>query len=322
MRADRAGDAGGAGDPGECPVGAGSVHPPPAAGPQDRPGDAVADRFPHGPQNRDGQWDVGRFGAFAEHVQQFVARLVPEVGDVGRAGLAHPEPEHAEQATSAWSSARSSGRGEQRGELQWVQHCALLSLPQHLVGSPPRPGWPERRRRGRRTCRTSPRCRTGGRPSPRRTRALPGGARTSELAAGHPQHLPVVGLVPAEVRLQILGVGSQGRFPVTGQERPHRQPRHVQVTRHQIRRHGRHRSSSGHGRKPVSRHRPDHRPAAAITAIQPAQPNAERRVSPRANVLPYRVGVRLTTGCSGQGWIRVVDEEPLGGIVVDEALLQ
>jgi hypothetical protein len=53
-----------------------------------------------------------------------------------------------------------------------------------------------------------------------------------------------------------------------------------------------------------------------------ALPDAERHVSSRANVLLFRVGVRLTTVCSGQGWIRVIDEELSGGIVVDEALFE
>jgi hypothetical protein len=69
VRADRAGDAGGAGDPCECPAGAGSVHSPPGPGAQDRPGGAAVDGLPDGPQHRDGQWDVGRLGALADHVQ-------------------------------------------------------------------------------------------------------------------------------------------------------------------------------------------------------------------------------------------------------------
>jgi hypothetical protein len=44
----------------------------------------------------------------------------------------------------------------------------------------------------------------------------------------------------------------QRRLPVAGQERRQRQPRHIQMARHQLRR-SRHRGSSRRGRKPVSR---------------------------------------------------------------------
>jgi hypothetical protein len=98
VRADRASDAGGAGDPAECPGGAGAVHPPPGAGSQDRAGGASVDGFADGAQHRDGQRDVGRLGTFAEHVQQLVPGFVPQVGDVGPASFGHPQAEHPEQA--------------------------------------------------------------------------------------------------------------------------------------------------------------------------------------------------------------------------------
>jgi len=95
---DRVTDTGSAGDAGQCPAGTGAVHPPPGPGTQDRAGGAPVDRFPDSAQHRDRERDVGRLGALTEHVQQFVAGLIPQVGDVGPAGLGHPQPEHAEQA--------------------------------------------------------------------------------------------------------------------------------------------------------------------------------------------------------------------------------
>ena len=62
-RADRVGDAGGPGDTGQGAARAGAVRPPAGPGPQDRAGGAPVDGFPHGPQYRDGQRDVGRLGA-------------------------------------------------------------------------------------------------------------------------------------------------------------------------------------------------------------------------------------------------------------------
>ncbi|HEX5996354.1 MAG TPA: hypothetical protein VFY84_14530 [Jiangellales bacterium] len=74
------------------------VHPPPGAGPQDRTSRPSVDGFPDGAQHRDRQRDVGRLGTLAEHVQQLVPGLLAQVGDVGRAGLGHPQAEHPEQA--------------------------------------------------------------------------------------------------------------------------------------------------------------------------------------------------------------------------------
>jgi hypothetical protein len=161
--------------------------------------------------------------------------------------------------------AGGSGCGEQGGELQWVQHRALLSLPRHL-----RPGHGRCRvrrddpvdhrvlvERGDRAEPTSDSC--------RRVVAVFEVAHIHlELAPGDPQHLPVEGLAPTQKRLEILGVGGQGRFPVAGQEGGHRQSGHIHIARHQLRRRrgGRHYSSSRHSRKPVSRRRLDHQPAA------------------------------------------------------------
>jgi len=130
---------------------------------------------------------------------------------------------------------RGSGCGEQGRNLQRVQQGPLLSLPRHLGPSHGRRGVGRDDsvddgvlvERG-----------DGAEPAGHGSRGVSATFEVAhvhlELAAGDPQHLPVVGLAPTEVRLEVLGVGSQGRFPVAGQERGHRQPRHVQIPRHQL----------------------------------------------------------------------------------------
>lgn len=60
-------------------------------------------------------------------MQQLVTGLVPDVGDVGRAGLGHTQAEHAQQADQGVVvGTGAAGRSEQGSELQRVQHGALL----------------------------------------------------------------------------------------------------------------------------------------------------------------------------------------------------
>ncbi len=54
---------------------------------QDWPGRSPVRCGSNGAQDRNGQRDVGRLGAFAEHVEHLVARDVVQVGDLGVAGL-------------------------------------------------------------------------------------------------------------------------------------------------------------------------------------------------------------------------------------------
>ena len=144
MRADRVADARGSCDPGQCPAGAGAVHAPPGAGPQDRAGGAPVDGLPDGSQNRDRQRDVGGLGALAEHVQQLVAGLVAQVADVCGTGFRHAQPEHPEQADQrVVVRTGGAGGGEHRGELEGMEHGALSGLPRPpWAGSLPRLGWP------------------------------------------------------------------------------------------------------------------------------------------------------------------------------------
>lgn len=60
---------------------------PPGAGAQDRPGGASVDGFTDGAQDRDRQRDVCRLGPFSDDVEQLVAGLVADVGDVSAASL-------------------------------------------------------------------------------------------------------------------------------------------------------------------------------------------------------------------------------------------
>ena len=139
VRADRVGDAGGAGGPAQCPAGAGTVHPPAGAGPAGSGRGAAVDGFPDRAQHRDGQRDVGRFGALAEHVQQLVAGLVAQVGDIGSWRL----PTLAARAcrADAWSFGPDVRAAASRAaNSSGSQHGALLALPGHL-----RPGHGRRR---------------------------------------------------------------------------------------------------------------------------------------------------------------------------------
>ncbi len=127
------------------------------------------------------------------------------------------------------------GRCERGGELQRVQHGALLPLPRHLRAGHGR-RWVGRddtvddRVLVERGHRAEPPSHRRGRIAP--TLQVP--HIQLEFAAADPQRLPVIGLAPAKERLEVLGVGGQGRFPVAGQERHHRQPGHIQVARHQL----------------------------------------------------------------------------------------
>jgi hypothetical protein len=53
---------------------------------------------------------------FAEHMQQLVADLIADVGDVGGAGLRHPQAEQAHQGAVVRPG--GAGRGQQGCELQ------------------------------------------------------------------------------------------------------------------------------------------------------------------------------------------------------------
>ncbi len=149
-------------------------------------------------------------------MEQLVSGLVPDVDDLRGAGFGDPQPEHAEQAHQrVVVRAGGAGGGQQRGELQWAQHRALLPLPGHLrAGDRIRPV-------GRyRTLDHGILVARGDGAEPPRDRR--GGVAVTlqvpeihlELAAGDPQHLAVVQAAPAEERPQILGVGGQRRLPV------------------------------------------------------------------------------------------------------------
>jgi hypothetical protein len=119
------------------------------------------------------------------------------------------------------TGAGSADSGEQGGELQRVQHRALLAFPSHL-----RPG-----DRGGRVSRDESvddgvlvERGYGAEPAGHRGSRVPAALQVAdahfELAAGDPQNLPVVGLTPAQVRPQVLGVGRQGRLTVAARNEP------------------------------------------------------------------------------------------------------
>ncbi len=89
-----------------------------------------------GAEHRDGQRDLGRLRALAEHPEQFVAAGVAQVLNSGVAGFAHPQAEQAQQRDQRVSGGTVPAGGAEHGrELQRVQHRAALPLPRH-----PRPG--------------------------------------------------------------------------------------------------------------------------------------------------------------------------------------
>src|SRR4051812_24612930 len=70
---------------------------------------------------------------FPDHVQQLVAGLIADVGDVGVARLGHAQAEHTEHADQGVVvRTRRPGGAQQRGELQGVQDGSLLTLPGDL----------------------------------------------------------------------------------------------------------------------------------------------------------------------------------------------
>jgi hypothetical protein len=180
-------------------AGAGAGHPPAGAGTQDRPRSVTGDGLTDRAQDRDGQRDVGGLGALADHMQQLPAGLVPDGGDVGRAGPTHANAAFRAGTPRCGRLARGPGRPP-----------AGQRTPMGVERTPP----PSPATFGR-VSRSQP-CRTDPRRSRRRTGGLRGAAPTSRARPGD-RTPPLVLLAPREKRLEVLGVGGQRRLPVAGE---------------------------------------------------------------------------------------------------------
>jgi len=64
---------------------------------------AIVGRGFDGAEHRDGQGDLSRLRALAEHPEQFVAAGVAQILNSDVASFADPQAEHAQGATSAWA---------------------------------------------------------------------------------------------------------------------------------------------------------------------------------------------------------------------------